>query len=164
MLKVKDNINVQIDNIRIAGMNYFSDNEHKKPRSGAYSFVKLSELIEDGYIKADIKNPKTGRPFDEDIYVQILNYYGDLSYKVCPIEEDCEDYVPGGGYLTGIVKVKDVNPGVICGSLETEDYDNNEVCYIYSVEDLVEFSNMVNNGYTFQNKIVMLMNSFRYDK
>ena len=56
-------------------------------------------------------------------------------------------------------KIQDSNPGVICGLGETEDYDNSDTCYIYSVEDLVQFSNLVNSGKNFQNKTVILMNN-----
>ena len=56
-------------------------------------------------------------------------------------------------------QVQDANPGVICGSGNAEDYDNSSICYIYSVEDLVAFSYMVNDGKTFENKTVMLMNN-----
>ena len=54
--------------------------------------------------------------------------------------------------------VTDTTPGIICGNGETEDYDNSDTCYIYSVEDLVAFSNMVNSGKSFSGKTVMLMN------
>ena len=56
-------------------------------------------------------------------------------------------------------QVTDENPGIICGNGETEDYDNSTVCYIYSVEDLVAFSNMVNSGKNFSGKTVHLMNN-----
>jgi len=56
-------------------------------------------------------------------------------------------------------QVTDTNPGIICGDGETEDYDNSDTCYIYSVEDLVEFSSMVNSGKNFSGKTVMLMNN-----
>ena len=54
--------------------------------------------------------------------------------------------------------VTDTTPGIICGNGETEDYENSDTCYIYSVEDLVAFSNMVNSGKNFSGKTVMLMN------
>ena len=56
-------------------------------------------------------------------------------------------------------QVTDNNPGIICGNGETEDYDNSSVCYIYSVEDLVAFSSMVNSGKNFSGKTVQLMNN-----
>ena len=56
-------------------------------------------------------------------------------------------------------QVNDTNPGIICGDNNTEDYDNNNTCYIYSVEDLVAFSNMVNSGKNFEGKTVQLMNN-----
>ena len=56
-------------------------------------------------------------------------------------------------------QVQDTNPGIICGNGTTEDYDNSSICYIYSVEDLVAFSSMVNSGKSFSSKTVMLMNN-----
>ena len=56
-------------------------------------------------------------------------------------------------------QVNDTNPGIICGDNNTEDYDNNNTCYIYSVEDLVAFSNMVNSGKNFEGKTIQLMNN-----
>ena len=56
-------------------------------------------------------------------------------------------------------QVTDANPGIICGDDETEDYDNSSECYIYSVEDLVAFSAMVNSGKNFTSKTVHLMNN-----
>ena len=56
-------------------------------------------------------------------------------------------------------QVEDPNRGIICGTKAEEEYDDNETCYIYSVEDLVEFSNMVNSGKNFENKTVILMNN-----
>ena len=66
-----------------------------------------------------------------------------LNYKT----DDC-------GFVT---LPKDSNPGIICGDGLEEDYDNVDVCYINSTEDLIEFSTMVNNGYSFENKNVQLM-------
>ena len=158
--KSKENMyNIQIDNIRMAGQNYYTDNISLMPINGNYSFVKLDVLIEKGYINKDIKNPKTGKPFEEEIYVQLLNNSGTYEYSVCPLEESCEGYQESGGTNGGFTKVRDINPGIICGEGQEEDYYGNDICYIYSVEDLVEFSNMVSNKYTFTNKTVMLMNN-----
>ena len=52
--------------------------------------------------------------------------------------------VPVEVVVEEFTQVIDENPGIICGTGETEDYNNSTVCYIYSVEDLVAFSNMVN--------------------
>jgi len=84
---------VQIDNMRIAGQIYYSDNILLKPIEGDYSFVKLAFLIENNYIEADVKNPKTGEPFSEDIYIQLFNDSGQYKYSVCPLEDDCVDYI-----------------------------------------------------------------------
>ena len=162
-----DMYNVQIENIRMAGKSYFSDNSDLIPaNSGYYISVKLSELIANGYLSGDVKNPKTGNnfsdDFDEEVYVQLYNDAGKYLYSVCPIEDDCESYSPTLVIISGFRRVKDVNPGVICGEGINEDYENSDVCYIYSIEDLVEFSSMVNNSYSFANKKVMLMNSLNF--
>lgn len=158
--KSKQNMyNIQIDNIRMAGQNYYTDNVSLMPINGNYSFVKLDFLIEKGYINKNIKNPKTGEPFTEEIYVQLLNDEGTYKYSVCPFEESCEGYQESDENVSDFMKVRDKNPGTICGKGQEEDYYGNDICYIYSVEDLVELSNMVKNKYTFTNKTIMLMNS-----
>lgn len=83
---------IQIENIRIAGENYYSDNIILKPTNNNYSFVTLETLISLGYIDSDIKNPKTGNAFEEEIYIQLLNDNGTYIYSVCPIEDNCENY------------------------------------------------------------------------
>lgn len=155
--KSKENMyNIQIDNIRIAAKNYYSDNISLIPSSGNYAFVKLSYLIEKGYFEKNVKNPKTGKVFTDDIYIQLLNDYGFYEYKVCPLEDGCQDYSDNGMVLGDFLKVRDINPGIICGDLEEEDYYGNDICYINSTEDLLAFSNLVNSKYTFTNKTVIL--------
>lgn len=82
---------VQIENIRMAGQNYFSDNIYLKPGIGNSSFVTLDSLVSDDYID-EVINPKTGKPFSENVYVQLLNKDGSFYYLVCPFENDCEPY------------------------------------------------------------------------
>ena len=61
------------------------------------------------------------------------------------------------------VKVEDSNPGIICGSGVKEDL-NKEICYIKSIEDLVELSTLVNKGTTFENKKVELIYSLDFNR
>lgn len=79
----------QIENIRIAGKNYYVDNILLRPTEGEYESVSLTTLIEQEYISNNVKNPKTGQAFEEDIYVQIQNQSGKYIYLVCPIEDEC---------------------------------------------------------------------------
>ena len=51
---------------------------------------------------------------------------------------------------------KDKNLGIICGDGKEEDYDNNDICYIKSIEDYKQFSKLVNDGKNFSNKTVIL--------
>jgi len=154
----KNMYNIQIENIRMAGINYFSDNYELRPLSGWYSFVSLDSLIDNGYI-TDVVNPITGESFDENVYVQLLHSDDEFIYSVCPFDDDCVPYQQGGSIVSIFSKVKDINPGAICGDSVVEDYDNNNICYIDSVEDLVEFSNLVNDGHDFKDKTVVLNKS-----
>ena len=90
--KAKNNMYIiQIENIRNAGRNYFSDNSSIYLAGEEYGFVTLSTLIEKGYI-SQLDNPKTGSPFDSNIYVQFYNNNGNYRYSVCPIENGCQSF------------------------------------------------------------------------
>ena len=77
---------VQLENIRLAGQNYFSEHKELKPEENLYATIELQELINQGYIQNTIKNPKTGENFTETIYVKLTNINGKYEYKVCPLE------------------------------------------------------------------------------
>lgn len=121
-------------NILNEDYDYFIDFSGKGPTGGYLSF-------ENGFISSGCVQ------FD-DFYVVVNDD------KVSNVQKGkCPD-------LNNIFQiVSDSNPGVICGDGSVEDYDNSDVCYIYSVEDLVAFSNMVNNGNIFSDKTVKLMNN-----
>ena len=63
----------QIENIRMAGMAYYSDNILLKPIENTSTTITLQQLINEGYISNKIKNPKTGEPFSESIYIELKN-------------------------------------------------------------------------------------------
>ena len=87
-----DMYNIQIENIRIAGELYFSDNIVNRPGLGDYCSVSIDVLKGQGYIGDDVVNPKTGRAF-ENLYIQIKNLgttNDNFNYYVCPIESECE--------------------------------------------------------------------------
>ena len=75
----------QIENIRMAGILYYSDNILLKPTEETPLTIALTELINLGYI-GEVKNPKTGQPFTESIYVKYKNTNGKYEYLVCPLE------------------------------------------------------------------------------
>lgn len=76
----------QIENIRMAGMAYYSDNILLKPIENTSTTITLQQLINEGYISNKIKNPKTGEPFSESIYIELKNTNGKYEYLVCPLE------------------------------------------------------------------------------
>ena len=88
-----DMYKIQVENIRMAGVGYFSDNVSSRPSVGSFCSVPISILVDQGYISGDVVNPKTGESFG-DIYIQIKNIGSSnrniYSYFVCPIESDCE--------------------------------------------------------------------------
>ncbi|NLD79032.1 MAG: prepilin-type N-terminal cleavage/methylation domain-containing protein, partial [Mollicutes bacterium] len=98
------------------------------------------------------------------IYIKGTNKWQGL--KACGTYKDMNVYpIDELGVCVGdpeVLFIEDPNPGVICGNGTAEDYNNVDTCYIYTVEDLVTFSNMVNGTtgtyYTFLNKNVELMN------
>ena len=55
-----------------------------------------------------------------------------------------------------IIEIVDENEGVICGDSNTEDYDNLKECYIKSIADYEEFTDLVNSGKSFSGKTVYL--------
>ena len=81
---------VQIENIRMAGEAYYSDNMLLKPQEDLYSSISLTQLISEGYIGGNIKDPKTGNILDGQLTVQIQNNSSTYEYYVCPIEQECK--------------------------------------------------------------------------
>lgn len=80
---------IQIENIRMAGEAYFSDNYELKPQKNSYRTILLSQLITEGYISGNIKDPKTNEILDNELTIQAQNNSSGLTYYVCPIEEEC---------------------------------------------------------------------------
>ena len=109
--------------------------------------ISLNTLVEKGFINS-VKDTGNGSTCEGKV---IKDNNGEL--KGCL---KCSNYVTEGcGYVIE-QEIKDENPGVICGSGKNEDYDKQTECHIKSVEDLVAFSYLVNNGKTFEGKIVYL--------
>ena len=57
---------------------------------------------------------------------------------------------------TKSTEIIDENEGIICGDGNTEDYDNLTECYIKSIADYKEFTDLVNSGKNFSGKTVYL--------
>ena len=81
---------IQIENIRMSGMGYFSDNIGKRPRDNMYCSIPVSLLVSEGYMSGDVVNPKNGQDLS-DLFIQIFNKDGRYSYLVCPVDSDCQD-------------------------------------------------------------------------
>lgn len=85
-----DMYKIQIENIRMSGMGYFSDHMGSRPVSGSYCSVSLVTLINSGYISADVVDVRNGSSFT-NMFVQIVNNNGRYNYLVCPNDSDCGD-------------------------------------------------------------------------
>ena len=79
---------IQIENIRLAGMNYYSDNINLKPKNNETTEISLMSLISEDYI-GEVKNPKTNQAYTENIVVRVTNINGKYTYLVCPLESNC---------------------------------------------------------------------------
>lgn len=87
----QDMYNIQIDNIRMAGVNYFTNNMSMRPDRGEHCSISLDFLVEEDYMSDDVVNPKTGESFN-NLYVQIQNNGTEKDsyiYLVCPDESGC---------------------------------------------------------------------------
>ena len=87
----------------------------------------------------------------------INNYNINYSNNKYTITGDCNSQL-----VNGFQKVTDSNAGIICGDGQEEDYDNNTICKIESIEDLVEFSKLVASGKNFNSKTVVLKQSLDF--
>lgn len=97
--KSKDDMHiVQIEQIRLAAENFFSDNYDLRPDTGDYCSISVSNLILMDYLSEDITDPADGSSFD-DTFVQIMNVGNSnrdaYTYLVCPFEDDCEQVIHG---------------------------------------------------------------------
>jgi prepilin-type N-terminal cleavage/methylation domain-containing protein len=94
--------------------------------------------------------------WDNSINKCVVKGYNDNETRF----EAAADYVECMSYAgTTIVvlftQVTDTNPGVICSATETEDYANNSTCYIRSIEDLVQLSELAKTN-NFSTKTIYL--------
>lgn len=75
--------NAQLDNIKEGAKNWAGDHLDQIPstENGAVS-VTLKDLQDQGYIKKKLENPKTKKPFEPTISVQIVYIGGNYTYRV----------------------------------------------------------------------------------
>lgn len=73
----------QINTIKEAAKVWASDHVSELPSiNNSTLVVTLPELIEGGYVEADIKDPMTGELFEETLYVKITYINNDYEYEV----------------------------------------------------------------------------------
>ena len=104
----------------------------------------------------------------ETRYYKVSNENYMLDVKKCASKEYCtieeiektKDIIISKNNM--FPKVEDSNPGIICGEGLEEDATLS-TCYIKSIEDLVQLSNLVNKGTTFQDKTIELVNSLDFN-
>lgn len=62
---------VQVDTIKIALTNWYSDNKYNLPDYDYTKYISLEDLKYEGYIDFEFKNPKTGNCFSNNSMFQI---------------------------------------------------------------------------------------------
>lgn len=122
----------------------------------------ISDEIHDHIIELSGTIPSTGfvtlkNGTIESGCVQINDYA--VTFSDSKITNTKKEICRDPNYVEEFPQVEDTYPGIICGNGAEEDYENNNTCYINSVEDLVAFSNMVNSGKDFTGKTVELTNN-----
>jgi prepilin-type N-terminal cleavage/methylation domain-containing protein len=93
--------------------------------------------------------------WDNSINKCVVKGYDDneTRFEVAADYAECMSYVEVEIIL--FTQVTDTNPGVICSATETEDYANNSTCYIRSIEDLVQLSELAKTN-NFSTKTIYL--------
>lgn len=89
----QDMYNIQIENIRMAAVNYFTNNMSMRPSRGNYCSISLDFLENEDYMSEDVINPKTGSRF-ENLFIQVQNNGTEKDkfvYLICPNESDCKE-------------------------------------------------------------------------
>lgn len=92
--KSKDDMHtVQVENIRLAAENFFSENYDLRPDTGDYCSISVGNLVLMGYLSEDITDPANGGNFG-NARVEIKNVGNSkrdaYTYIVCPYEGGCE--------------------------------------------------------------------------
>ena len=82
-----DLYDTQIELIKSAAEAWGADNLNKLPEDGTCKYLTLETLKEYGLIESDIKNPKTNKPFSDELKIKIssnITAYGNskLEYEV----------------------------------------------------------------------------------
>lgn len=75
--------NIQIENIKTGAKNWASKNVFRLPsEEGGNITLTLKDLKDSGFVVKDIKNPKTGELFDDNITIKITRKDNDYSYEI----------------------------------------------------------------------------------
>lgn len=84
---------IQVENIRLAAEDFFSDNYDLRPDIGDYCSISVGNLVLLGYLSEDLTDPSNGGNFG-NARVEIKNVGNSkrdaYTYLVCPYEGGCE--------------------------------------------------------------------------
>lgn len=72
----------QIQSIETSAQMWGTDHIAELPEKDKFKIITLGKLQKDGAIDRQIENPKTGKPFDENLEIKITNHGTYYSYKV----------------------------------------------------------------------------------
>jgi prepilin-type N-terminal cleavage/methylation domain-containing protein len=101
--------------------------------------------------------------WDNSINKCVVKGYDDTEtrFEVATDYVECMSYA-GTTIVVLFTQVTDTNPGVICSDTTTEDYANNSTCYIRSIEDLVQLSELAKTN-NFSTKTIYLEASLDFE-
>lgn len=72
----------QIKSIETAAKMWGTDHVEELPNAQEEKTITLEQLQQDGYLKENMENPKTGKPFDKNMKIKITGHGTYFSYQV----------------------------------------------------------------------------------
>lgn len=124
----------QLNNIILALKNWASDNKEYLPTSESEALtITLGTLKADGYIDYELKNPKTNKCFDNEMYLKITKEKKNYDYSidldsikesdVCEVDGDSPIIILNGTTVENV----EINSVYIDKGVSAEDKDGNDI-------------------------------------
>ena len=142
-----------MDNIKQAAKNWAVDNVDKLPDSSQKALaVTISDLQNDGYIEANLKNPRDGGVFDDSsVFVLITcDYIEDETSNLASnykydyeVYENVEDYIKKQAVLYAKKNKITSNTSITVAELKTNNYISNKIIYENASELVVPNNKIV---------------------
>ncbi len=72
----------QVSIIELSAKEWLTDNPSFRPTEDEPLLITIQTLIDNGYVKGDIQNPKTGKNFDSQMKIRITKVSNNYKYEL----------------------------------------------------------------------------------